>query len=58
MLPSNIEQLGVKVFKNLEEGLEGVDIIMVLRIQKEGKRDMSVDEFLAGNNFRKGTKLN
>jgi aspartate carbamoyltransferase catalytic subunit len=35
LLPSNIEQLGVKVFKNLEEGLEGVDIIMVLRIQKE-----------------------
>ena len=35
LLPFNIEQLGVKVFKNLEEGLEGVDIIMVLRIQKE-----------------------
>ena len=35
LLPSNIEQLGVKVFKSLEEGLEGVDIIMVLRIQKE-----------------------
>tara|TARA_E500000178_G_C16861641_1_gene680045 strand:+ start:80 stop:997 length:918 start_codon:yes stop_codon:yes gene_type:complete len=35
-----------------------VNAIQVLRIQKEGKRDMSVDEFLAGNNFRKGTKLN
>ena len=35
LLPSNIEQLGVKVFKNLEKGLENVDIIMVLRIQKE-----------------------
>ena len=35
LLPSNIEQLGVKVFKSLEEGLEGVDIIMVLRMQKE-----------------------
>ena len=35
LIPSNIEQLGVKVFKNLEKGLEGVDIIMVLRIQKE-----------------------
>jgi len=35
LLPSNIEQLGLKVFKSLEEGLEGVDIIMVLRIQKE-----------------------
>ena len=35
-----------------------VNAIQVLRIQKEGKRDMSVDEFLVGNNFRKGTKLN
>ena len=35
LLPPNIEELGVKVFKNLEDGLNDVDIIMVLRIQKE-----------------------
>ncbi|MDA9708042.1 aspartate carbamoyltransferase catalytic subunit [Alphaproteobacteria bacterium] len=35
LLPPNIEDLGVKVFKNLENGLNNVDIIMVLRIQKE-----------------------
>ena len=35
LLPPNIEDLGVKVFKNLEDGLKNVDIIMVLRIQKE-----------------------
>lgn len=35
LLPPNIEELGVKVFKNLEDGLNNVDIIMVLRIQKE-----------------------
>ena len=35
LLPPNIEDLGVKVFKNLEDGLNNVDIIMVLRIQKE-----------------------
>ena len=35
LLPPNIEDLGVKVFKNLEDGLNSVDIIMVLRIQKE-----------------------
>ena len=35
LLPPNIEELGVKVFKNLENGLNNVDIIMVLRIQKE-----------------------
>ena len=35
LLPPKIEELGVKVFKNLEDGLNNVDIIMVLRIQKE-----------------------
>ena len=35
LLPPNIEDLRVKVFKNLEDGLNNVDIIMVLRIQKE-----------------------
>ena len=35
LLPPNIEELGVKVFQNLEDGLKNVDIIMVLRIQKE-----------------------
>ena len=35
LLPPSIEELGVKVFKNLEDGLDNVDIIMVLRIQKE-----------------------
>ena len=35
LLPSDINKLGVKTYKNLEKGLEGVDIIMVLRIQKE-----------------------
>ena len=35
LLPPNIEKLGVKVFKNLADGLNNVDIIMVLRIQKE-----------------------
>ena len=32
--------------------------IQILRIKKEGKRDMDVTEFLAGNNLKKGTKLN
>ena len=35
LLPPKIEELGVKVFKSLEDGLKEVDIIMVLRIQKE-----------------------
>ena len=32
--------------------------IQILRIQKEGKREMDVKEFLTGNNLEKGTKLN
>ena len=32
--------------------------IQILKLQKEGKRDMDVVEFLAGNNLEKGTELN
>ena len=32
--------------------------IQILKIQKEGKREMDVKEFLTGNNLEKGTKLN
>jgi aspartate carbamoyltransferase catalytic subunit len=35
LLPSGIEDMNVKVYKNINQGLDGVDIIMVLRIQKE-----------------------
>ncbi len=32
--------------------------IQILSIQKEGKKAMSVNEFLVGNNLKKGTRLN
>ncbi|MDC3152305.1 methionyl-tRNA formyltransferase, partial [Pelagibacteraceae bacterium] len=35
-----------------------VNAIQILRIQKEGKKEMEVKEFLIGNNLEKGTKLN
>ena len=35
LLPPGIEQMNVKVYKNIYQGLENADIIMVLRIQKE-----------------------
>ena len=35
-----------------------VNAIQILKLQKEGKRDMDVVEFLAGNNIEKGTELN
>jgi len=35
MMPLEIEQLGVQVFYDLDEGLRGVDVIMMLRLQLE-----------------------
>ena len=35
-----------------------VNAIQILKIQKEGKREMDAFEFLLGNNIKKGTKLN
>tara|TARA_B100000579_G_C22808776_1_gene844039 strand:+ start:840 stop:1757 length:918 start_codon:yes stop_codon:yes gene_type:complete len=35
-----------------------VNAIQILRIQKEGKKEMDVKEFLTGNNLERGTKLN
>ncbi|WP_028080550.1 aspartate carbamoyltransferase catalytic subunit [Solimonas soli] len=35
LIPAGIEDMGVKVFHDLERGLDGVDVIMLLRLQKE-----------------------
>jgi len=35
LLPVDVEQYGVKVFDRLEPALEGVDVVMMLRIQRE-----------------------
>jgi aspartate carbamoyltransferase catalytic subunit len=35
LLPSDPERLGVEVFSDMWEGLKGVDIIMMLRLQRE-----------------------
>ncbi|MBR56893.1 MAG: aspartate carbamoyltransferase [Myxococcales bacterium] len=35
MLPQGIENLGVKVFDRLEPAVEGADVVMMLRIQRE-----------------------
>jgi aspartate carbamoyltransferase catalytic subunit len=35
LLPRNIESLGVKVFTNMCEGIKDVDVVMMLRLQKE-----------------------
>ena len=35
LLPTNVEQLGVRVFYTLEKGLKDVDVVIMLRLQKE-----------------------
>jgi aspartate carbamoyltransferase catalytic subunit len=35
LLPSGLEQMGVKVYNNMIEGLKGVDVIIMLRLQSE-----------------------
>lgn len=35
LIPVGIEAMGVKVFNDLDAGLDGVDVIMLLRLQKE-----------------------
>ncbi|MFX7090481.1 aspartate carbamoyltransferase catalytic subunit, partial [Acinetobacter baumannii] len=35
LLPSGLEQMGVRVFHNMEEGLKDVDVIIMLRVQNE-----------------------
>jgi len=35
LMPSGIEEFGVKVFDDMNEGLKDVDVVMMLRLQKE-----------------------
>ncbi len=35
MIPCELEKMGVKVFNSIDEAIDGADVIMMLRIQKE-----------------------
>ncbi len=35
LMPSEIDQFGVEVYEDMGEGLQGVDVVMMLRLQKE-----------------------
>lgn len=35
MLPGDLDRLGCRVFHDLKEGLRGVDVVMMLRLQNE-----------------------
>ena len=48
LIPAYIETMGVRVFHNMEAGLEGVDVVIMLRLQNErmnGSLLPSADEF-------------
>jgi len=38
LIPEGVENLGVHVYHNMDEGLEGVDVVMMLRLQRERMR--------------------
>jgi aspartate carbamoyltransferase catalytic subunit len=38
LLPGGLDQMGVRVFNNMSEGLKGVDVIIMLRLQSERMR--------------------
>ncbi len=40
LIPKDIEKLGVEVYHSLEEGLKGVDVVNILRIQMERQKQM------------------
>ena len=35
LLPSGLADMGVRVFQDMKEGLKGVDVVMMLRLQNE-----------------------
>jgi aspartate carbamoyltransferase catalytic subunit len=35
LLPAGLDQMGVRTFTNMDEGLKGVDVIIMLRLQSE-----------------------
>lgn len=35
LLPANAERMGIQVFRSMREGLQGADVIMMLRLQRE-----------------------
>ena len=42
LMPKNIDELNVKVFHTMEKGLKNVDVVMMLRIQKERMTNKTV----------------
>lgn len=50
LLPAGIDEMGVSVYSNLDEALEGIDVIIMLRLQTERMKGAllpSADEYFA-----------
>ncbi len=45
MIPIGIEDMGAEVCSSVEEAIDGVDVVMALRIQKERQKDPLVPSF-------------
>ena len=55
LMPRNIDDLDVNVFNTMEEGLKDVDVVMILRIQKERMSNKTVP---SESNYFKSFGLN
>ena len=42
LMPNSVNKLGVKKFTNMKEGLKSCDIVMMLRLQNERMKDLSL----------------
>ncbi len=58
MIPIGIEEMGAKVYGSLEEAIDGVDVVMALRIQKERQKDPLIPSFREYSRFFGITKRN
>ncbi len=51
LIPKYIERLGVEVYHNLQEGIKGVDVVYLLRIQRERQKQMLFPTIREYNRF-------
>ncbi|MBU1077328.1 MAG: aspartate carbamoyltransferase catalytic subunit [Spirochaetes bacterium] len=51
LIPKDIDKMGVKVYYNLNTGLKGVDVVNILRIQKERQKQMLFPTIREYNRF-------
>ncbi|MEA1933183.1 MAG: aspartate carbamoyltransferase catalytic subunit [Thermodesulfobacteriota bacterium] len=58
MIPIGIEDIGAEVCGSVEEAIDGVDVVMALRIQKERQKDPLVPSFREYSTYFGITKRN